>query len=143
MGNPYGYSLNIKQLAKDNLGYGPIYTWDNATDSYKTHNGSTGDIADGLIAPFQGFWSKADVGATNYTFSESSLSSDAGTNYRTSVESEGSGVITFNSGDQVSKVFMSFNLAGDLGLDPLDASRLVPLSHNNHFVSMFLSLIHI
>jgi len=32
---------------------------------------------------------------------------------------------------------MSFNLTGDLGLDRSDASRLVPLSHNDHFVSMF------
>jgi len=137
LGNPYGYSLSIQQLAADNSGHGSVYIWDSAADAYKTHNGSTGDIADGLIAPFQGFWSKADAGATSYTFTENSISSDAGTNYRTSVESEGSGVIAFTSGDQVSEVFMSFNLTGDLGLDRSDASRLVPLSHNDHFVSMF------
>ncbi len=137
LGNPYGYSLSIQQLAADNSGYGPVYIWDSAAGAYKNHNGTTGDIADGLIAPFQGFFSQAAAGATSYTFTESSISTGTGTNYRTAVESEGSGVIAFTSGDQVSKVFLSFNLTGDFGMDHSDASRLLPLSHNDHLVSMF------
>jgi len=139
LGNPYGYSLSIQQLATDNSGYGPVYIWDSAADAYKSHNGTEngGDIADGLIAPFQGFFSYAAAGATSYTFTENSISAGTGTNYRTAVESEGSGVIAFTSGDKVSEVFMSFNLTGDLGMDHADAYRLLPLSHNDHLVSMF------
>jgi len=139
LGNPYGYSLSIQQLAIENSGYGPVYIWDSAADAYKSHNGTEngGDIADGLIAPFQGFFSYAAAGATSYTFTENSISAGTGTNYRTAVESEGSGVIAFTSGDKVSEVFMSFNLTGDLGMDHADAYRLLPLSHNDHLVSMF------
>ena len=139
LGNPYGYSLSIQQLATDNSGHGPVYIWDSAADAYKSHNGTEngGDIADGLIAPFQGFFSYAAAGAASYTFTESSISTGTGTNYRTAVESEGSGVIAFTSGDKVSEVFLSFNLTGDFGMDHSDTYRLMPLSHNDHLVSMF------
>ena len=137
LGNPYGYALSIQQLAIDNAGYGAVYIWDNTTNAYKIHNGTTGDIADGLIAPFQGFWSRADAGAASYTFTESSISSDAGTNYRTTTdESNGSAVFTFTNGEYSSSTYLSFTPEGQINLDPADANRLVPLSPAEHLTSM-------
>ena len=137
LGNPYGYSLSIQQLAADNSGHGAVYIWDNNTNAYKIHNGTTGDIADGLIAPFQGFWSRADAGATSYTFSESSISSDAGTNYRTTTdESSGSAVFTFTNGGYSSSTYLSFTPEGHINLDQADASRLLPMSSMEHLTSM-------
>ena len=137
LGNPYGYSLSIQQLAVDNAGHGAVYIWDNTTTAYKIHNGTTGDIADGLIAPFQGFWSQANAGAASYTFSENSISSDAGTNYRTTTDdSTGSAVFTFINGANSSSVYLSFNLQGQINLDPADASRLLPMEARSHMTSM-------
>ena len=40
---------------------GTIYIWDPATSSYKTWNGTTGNLGSGKIAPFQAFWVKANA----------------------------------------------------------------------------------
>jgi hypothetical protein len=137
LGNPYGYSLSIQQLAADNSGHGAVYIWDNTTNAYKTHNGTTGDIADGLIAPFQGFWSKADAGAASYTFSENSISSGTGTNYRTTTDdTPGSAIFSFHVGDYTSSTYLSFTPEGHINLDQADASRLLPMSSMEHLTSM-------
>ena len=137
LGNPYGYALSIQQLAIDNAGYGAVYIWDNTTNAYKIHNGTTGDIADGLIAPFQGFWSRADAGAASYTFTESSISSDAGTNYRTTTDDiPGSAIFSFHLGDYTSSTYLSFTPEGHINLDQADASRLLPMSSMEHLTSM-------
>jgi hypothetical protein len=138
LGNPYGYSLSIQQLAADNAGHGAAYIWDNTTNAYKTHNGITGDIADGLIAPFQGFWSRADAGAASYyTFSQNSISPGTGTNYRTTTnDTPGSAIFSFHVGDYTNSVFLSFSPDGHINLDNADASRLLPMSSMEHLTSM-------
>ena len=56
MGNPYGLAIDVQNLLNQNQSYySTIYIWDNETLSYKTHNGISGDIYQGLVAPFEGF----------------------------------------------------------------------------------------
>ena len=137
LGNPYGYSLSIQQLAIDNSGHGPVYIWDSAADAYKNHNGIAGDIADGLIAPFQGFFSEATAGATSYTFTESSISNGTGTNYRTTTDvTPGSAIFSFHVGDYTSSLYLSFDPNGHINLDNADALRLLPLEPVSHLTSM-------
>ena len=118
--------------------YPTVYVWDNATSAYRNYNGQAGDIADGLLAPFQGFWVEADIGASSFTFSLAAISNEQGTNYRTTtVDSTGSALIAFTSADHTSSVYLSFTLDGQVNDDPADAYRLMPLSSESHLTSMF------
>ena len=138
LGNPYGYSLSIQQLAADNANYSSaMYIWDNATSAYKIHNGQTGDIADGLIAPFQGFWVYSNSGGTDYTFTLGSISNNQGTNYRTTTDNTpGSAIFSFHVGDYTSSLYLSFDPNGHINLDNADALRLLPLEPVSHLTSM-------
>ena len=110
---------------------------DRSISSYRVHNGTTGDIADGLLAPFQGFWVQSNAEGNNYSFSEESISNDQGTNYRTTDnESNGSAVFTFSTGEFSSSVFLSFTPEGEINLDAGDADRFMPISGTEHLTSM-------
>ena len=137
LGNPYPWAVDISQLGADNPNYNStVYIWDNATSAYRIHNGQTGDITDGLISPFQGFWIYSNSG-TNFTFTEASLSGNTGTNYRTTTDdSNGSAVFTFTNGGYSSSTYLSFTPEGHINLDPVDANRIVPLSPAEHLTSM-------
>ena len=138
LGNPYAFSVDIAQLSSDNPNYGSsVYVWDRSISSYRVHNGTTGDIADGLLAPFQGFWVQSNAEGNNYSFSEESISNDQGTNYRTTDnESNGSAVFTFSTGEFSSSVFLSFTPEGEINLDAGDADRFMPISGTEHLTSM-------
>jgi hypothetical protein len=138
LGNPYAFSVDIAQLSVDNPTYGSsVYVWDRSISSYRVHNGTTGDIADGLLAPFQGFWVQSNADGNSYSFSEESISNDQGTNYRTTDdESNGSAVFTFSTGEFSSSVFLSFTPEGEINLDAGDADRFMPISGTEHLTSM-------
>jgi len=68
LGNPFTSTIDFDNLTANDI-TGTVYVWDpndgagdGGTDinggsgSWKTYNGSTGDLTDGLIAPFQGFF---------------------------------------------------------------------------------------
>ena len=62
IGNPYAATIDWDDSGnwtKTNID-NTIYIWDYTTSQYKTWNGTTGDIGNGLISPFQGFWIKAN-----------------------------------------------------------------------------------
>ena len=76
VGNPYGASLNWDDnttWTKTNVNQ-TIYVWDpnaNAGNgNFLTWNGSVGSLGSGLIAPFQGFWVKANGTNPQLTVSE-------------------------------------------------------------------------
>ena len=60
-GNPYTRTISWNDISKTNLS-NVVSVWDNSTISWKTWNGSSGDLTNGLIAPFQGFGFKQVVG---------------------------------------------------------------------------------
>ena len=43
------------------LSFIPLFKKDNVNPGYKIHNGIVGDIHDGLIKPFDGFWVQAGL----------------------------------------------------------------------------------
>ncbi|SVC58678.1 uncharacterized protein METZ01_LOCUS311532, partial [marine metagenome] len=79
LGNPYGWTLDISQLWPNNSDFNStVYVWDNAISAYRNYNGQAGDIADGLLAPFQGFWVEADAGADTFSFNMATISDEQG-----------------------------------------------------------------
>ncbi len=76
VGNPYGATLNWDDNStwtKTNINQ-TIYIWDpNANGgkgNFLTWNGNVGSLGSGLIAPFQGFWVKANDANPQLTVSE-------------------------------------------------------------------------
>tara|TARA_B100000029_G_scaffold272309_2_gene267227 strand:- start:751 stop:3198 length:2448 start_codon:yes stop_codon:yes gene_type:complete len=142
LGNPYGYFLDVEELVNDNSNFNStVYVWDNESSAYKVHNGIVGDLEEGLIAPFSGFWIEAGGSGTEFNFTNNSISGSSTTAGRTTTDNSqtGSAVFTFSSEDYISSVYVSFTPDGDINLESADASRLVPMSPVEHLTSMIFN----
>ena len=142
VGNPYGLHVNISQLLIDNSSrfHSTVYKKNDVNPGYKTHNGVIGDIDQGLIKPFDGFWVQAGPEGTSFDFSEHCMQKghmvyDGGARSVTN-ESTGSATFTFSNGEFTSSVYLSFTEDGEINLDPADAKRIVPMSPAEHLTSM-------
>ena len=141
IGNPYGLHVDVSQMLSDNntrLERQTVYTLDHSNPGYRTHNGTIGDLQDGLIKPFDGFWIQAGATGDNFDFTEQSIRRGqiTGNGRTTNDDSNGSAVFTFSNGEYTSSTYLSFTPEGDINLDPLDADRLLPLSPAEHLTSM-------
>jgi len=138
-GNPYSSAIDWDLIAADNNPfYGTTYVWDDATGTYKSWNGSTGGLTNGIIAPYQSFWvQNTFVPNQTLTISESHKAGQIGTLYRVSNVHE-SGSITFNvsSSEFSDQTFMSFQNEGEAGLDNSDGYKLSPLNHSDRLVAL-------
>jgi hypothetical protein len=138
LGNPYGLALDVNQLLTDNSVFNStVYLYDNEQTAYKTHNGVIGDLAEGLISPFSGFWIQAGADGNSFEFTEQSIVNSYGSAGRSTTEDEtGSAVFTFHYQEHSSSVYLSFSPEGQINLDPADASRLLPMEARSHMTSM-------
>ena len=83
-----------------------ISVWDDASSDWKTYNGSSGDLTNGLIAPFQGFWVQASGGVGSFTIQADDISTTAGTFLgRTTEENTGSLAFIISSGDHTDNIY--------------------------------------
>ena len=140
IGNPYGLHVDISQMLSDNNTRfnSTVYALDHSNPGYRTHNGTIGDLQDGLIKPFDGFWIQAGTTGDNFEFTEQSIRRGqiSGNGRTTNDDSNGSAIFTFTNGEYTSSTYLSFTPEGDINLDPLDADRLLPLSPAEHLTSM-------
>ncbi|WP_171032831.1 DUF2341 domain-containing protein [Fodinibius saliphilus] len=82
VGNPYGATLNWDNKStwtKTNVNQ-TIYVWDpnanGGNGNFLTWNGQVGSLGSGLIAPFQGFWVKANGSTPSLKVSEQNKTTD-------------------------------------------------------------------
>ena len=142
VGNPYGLHVDINQMLSDNSSKfnSTVYRMDHTNPGYRTHNGVVGNIDEGLIKPFDGFWIQAGPNGDVFEFSENCIKkghiSNNGGGRSTTDESTGSAVFTFTSGEFTSSVYLSFTANGHINLDPADARRIIPMSPAEHLTSM-------
>ena len=132
LGNPFRITIDADQLFTDNSNYtSAVYVWDDANSQYNAWDGSSGDLSNGLIAPYQGFWIQSGASGTSFTFTPDCRSSTAGTFYKTMNDSTGSMSFTITSGDYTDKAFVSFmNNGGAYKLLPMSPSeRVVGISY--------------
>ena len=142
VGNPYGLHVNINQMLSDNSSkfHSTVYRLDDANPGYRTHNGTIGDIDQGLIKPFDGFWVQADTDGDVFEFTEQSIRRGhinvGGGGRSTTNESAGTATFTFTNGQFTSNVYLSFTENGEINLDPADAKQIIPMSPAEHLTSM-------
>ena len=140
-GNPYYSTIDWDDVTKNNV-EGTVYVYNNAKSGgagYINWNGSSGDLTNGLIAPFQGFWVQAtSSGSGSIQVQTADKATSAGTFYRMlDTDEEGSMYFEFStSGGGYDKVWFSFNSDGDKDKDTRDAYKLMPLMASNRLVSM-------
>ncbi len=131
VGNPYAATIdwdNAPEWTKTNID-NTIYVWDPAISNFKTWNGTTGDLdSQGLIAPFQGFWVKAN--GENPTLEVSEGAKTFGGTYVGKRQSKTSQhpVISLKVSDGKKEAATHFMFSEDakLGKDLSDAYRLIP-----------------
>mgnify|MGYP000141416970 CR=1 FL=1 len=138
LGNPFVSTIGADQLFSDNSNYtSTVYVYDDANSQYNTWNGSAGDLSNGLIAPYQGFWIQSGSSGTTFQFTSSCKSSSIGTFYKTMNDSSGSVAFQFSSGSYSSTAYLSFNIDALEGIDNADAYKLLPLGASDHLTSIF------
>lgn len=140
-GNPYMRSLSAQELLEHSLGmHNAVYVWDQSMNGgqgyYRFYVLDTGGtLPGGLIAPFQGFWVKAnEQGSSELRFTESQqVSGDGGTLH----DAPAVRAITFSakSGDIESTMMVAFNPKSQTGTDSFDAFKLP--NGNAQYLSMF------
>ena len=134
-GNPYATTIDWDLVTHPDV-VTSCYVWDDATDAYISWNGSAGDLSNGLIAPYQGFWVQASGSTGSITIETSDKSSIAGTFYRSVSDSTGSASFTFSSNGYERTIYLSFNINGEVDMDISDAYQLMPMQMTNHLIAM-------
>ena len=133
-GNPYGSTIDWDLVSKTNLS-GTTSIWDDASSSWKSWNGSSGSLSDGLIAPYQGFWVQATGGTGSLIIETSDKATSPGSFYRTlNDERTGSISFTISKNDAIDQTFLSFTTSGQIGLDNADGEKLLPFQPSNRVV---------
>ncbi len=131
VGNPYGAAIDWEHPSWAKTNIDPtIYVWDPNTNQYLTWNGSAGDIDNGIIAPFQGFWVKASAENPELVVSEEAKTfggSFAGKQF----QDKNQDIPTISINARYSRRYQStahftFSEEGTYGLDRKDAYKLLP-----------------
>ncbi len=135
-GNPYASTIVWDSVTQTNVS-ATVYVWDNAIADYISWNGITGDLSNGLIAPFQGFWVQGNGGSGSITIQEADRSSTTGTFYKTMHDSStGSMSFTITAGAYSDQAYVSFMDNGMAGIDNGDAYKLLPLTSSERVVGI-------
>ena len=136
-GNPYTKTLDWDNISKTNLS-SSVSVWDDASSTWETYNGLTGDLTNGLIAPFQGFWVQASGGIGSFTIQAVDIATAAGTFRGRTTDTDSSGyiLITATMGEWVSTTYMTFTNDADAYHDNGDAKKLLPLEATPRIAAM-------
>ncbi len=130
VGNPYAATIDWDDAnwTKTNID-NTIYVWDYTTNQYKTWNGTTGDLGNGKISPFQGFWIKANGSSPSLIIQEEAKTTGGnfvGKEVSSPVHGHPHFSISVSDDVQKSSTHFMFSEDADLDKDPNDAFRLVP-----------------
>ncbi|MEX2364168.1 MAG: LamG-like jellyroll fold domain-containing protein, partial [Balneolaceae bacterium] len=134
VGNPYGATIDwdiTNGWTQTNLDTS-IYVWNNADSTYQTWNGEVGSLGDGLIAPWQGFWVKANAADPSITFTDEARS--AGGILRKEVPVPELR-LTISDGRATNSAIVMLYEQADVQKDKLDAYKLASL--NDDYLSLF------
>lgn len=134
IGNPFGATIDWddeSNWTKTNI-ESTIYIWDPAANSgngeYLTWNGTTGTLGSGLIAPFQGFWIKANDVSPSLIV-DKDIKTTGGNFIRKSTPNTNPVIELVASINGLSKrTNFMFSEDGERNRDSKDGVRLVPFS---------------
>ncbi len=134
VGNPFGATIDWDDTGwtKTNMD-NVLYIWDANSGEYKYWNGSAGSHGSGRIAPFQGFWVKANA-ADPVLEVNPSVKTVGGTFRKELDRYNDVPVLAFRleSDFHTANTHFSFTEKGSFNTDPMDAYRLLPFETNTY-----------
>lgn len=128
--NPSASTLDWDQVSRSNAS-DTYYVWDPAGAHYDTYQAGAGGTNGGtnLIAPFQGFWSKANASPASITIDSSAVSNSNESPYKQPDDGPHYLLLHLENSDGLSdEVRLVVNTNSREGLDEKDAVALTPLS---------------
>lgn len=136
VGNPYASLIDwdaAEGWTRTNLD-GSLYMWNAAAGEYQSWNGSTGTLpTQGLIAPWQGFWVKADAPSPALSLDDSVRT--AGDDVPLKKLTVPQVRFTLSGAGRTSDAILMFDGRAKSGKDSLDAWKLQPL--NGDYLSLY------
>jgi len=141
LGNPFGSALPISSLSRTNIEE-TIYVWNDATNQFLADNGTTGDLTEQKIAPFQAFWVKANDSSPVLSFSLNNKATGGGFVGKQSSEPEKENVpiisLMANHSDELqSTSYFMFSEWGNLKMNTYDGHRLLPPQGVNSYLEFY------
>ncbi|MEM6783618.1 MAG: T9SS type A sorting domain-containing protein [Bacteroidota bacterium] len=135
-GNPFDEAVDWDAFARSGFD-ATVQVWDPNTSSYRVWDGTVGTLTDGVIAPFQGFFARAQSGAATFSIPEAAKAS-GGTFYgittgdapnEASVRGDdGTLALTLDTPAGQAQAWVRFREEGTRGIDGFDAPTLGPLA---------------
>lgn len=134
VGNPFGATLDWDEAGwtKENMD-NVLYIWDSQSQEYKYWNGEAGNHGSGKIAPFQGFWVKAN--AVNPVLAVNPSNKTTGGVYRKGSERYQQVpviALQLNSEFHTTSTHFTFTEKGSFTTDRQDAYRLLPFDSSTY-----------
>ena len=138
LGNPFATTIDSDNLSlggsngvNDNWN-GTVYVYDpnkSGGADYINWNGSTGDLTDGLIEPYQGFFVEAQASGTAFEFKAEDTTASDGTFYGKERVAQ-NGVVNLKIADEEvhTNAYLTFTEKGKIGKDSKDAYDLPSFS---------------
>ena len=130
LGNPFYQDIDWDLIGKTNL-EASVYVWDHNSLDWKTWNGSTGDLTDGIIPAFNGFFVQTSASSPAIAVAESTkVDGDVGFlgKEANKKETPAFSLKVTNEYGLENSAWFSFMEGGSLALDAFDAHKLEPLS---------------
>ncbi|MEX1135513.1 MAG: T9SS type A sorting domain-containing protein [Balneolales bacterium] len=147
VGNPFGAAIDWDGPGWDKSKINEsIYIWDPNVNQYQTWNGTTGDLPNGKIAPFQGFWVKADAPNPSLTVNHAAKTipehDEDGRYVGKRMAAASTPVPSFTitaeySQNHKSSAHLMFTKEARNGRDPLDAYKLQPPPGVDNYLEIY------
>ncbi|MEM9996374.1 MAG: T9SS type A sorting domain-containing protein [Bacteroidota bacterium] len=127
-GNPFAEPIDWDLTTRSGFDQ-TVYVWEQATASYLVWDGSVGTLTDGIIAPFQGFFARAQSDAATFAIPESAKTT-GGTFYGITAEDAEIPTVALVLETPVGEAHAWVRLRETAapGLDAADAFALSPLA---------------
>ncbi len=137
-GNPYIKTIDWDNISKTNLS-GVISVWDDASSDWKTYNGISGDLTNGLIAPFQGFWVQALGGIGSFTIELDDIATTSSVFVRSNSDQNKFISLSISKENIIDNIYFTFDSTSAKSIDSKDAIKLAPLTKTPRVAAMIIN----
>jgi hypothetical protein len=126
-GNPFASTIDWDAVNKGADVGESVWVWNTGASAYDAWNGTAGDLTDGLITPFQGFWMQYSGADRTLTFND--LDKTTGGTFRgKSADQPFVLALRGSSGEKRHTAWLEFSETGEWGRDAKDAVSFVPMA---------------
>lgn len=136
LGNPFRLDIDWNEFTKSGLSE-TVHVWDANSSGWKSYNGTSGSLTNGIIGAFNGFF--VQTSGTNPTLTiKNKAKEESGTDFLgkevAKIEPNYFALQLQSEAGFSNKAWFQFSEDGDFGIDAFDAFKLTPLS--SRYVSL-------